>query len=195
MLNKIRKNSMHMTFKFRETPGCGLAKCLPQGSTHFLDVLSGLLEYDPDERMSARQALRHPYFADQRKADPNKKGGEPTRASVEEAPKGPPKAKGVKTAVVHPDPTARPQRENGTALPQVKTKPAANNNHVRRNKVRQAPKINPRVVHHPLLQQQQQPRHRAPARVPPRKWQGAAPRDDNYHVHKSKKTVSTSRLW
>eukprot|EP00038_Savillea_parva_P030165 m.75925 g.75925 ORF g.75925 m.75925 type:complete len:534 (-) comp9029_c0_seq1:1474-3075(-) len=73
VLEKIRKNSMHMSFKFRETHGCGLARCLPHGSAHFLDLLCGLLEYDPDERMSARQALRHPFFAEQRKADPSRR--------------------------------------------------------------------------------------------------------------------------
>ena len=34
----------------------------PRLSTTGLSLLNGLLTYDPDKRLTARQALRHPYF-------------------------------------------------------------------------------------------------------------------------------------
>lgn len=38
-------------------------------STECLSLLEGLLEYDPDARLSARQALKHPHFRELRDAD------------------------------------------------------------------------------------------------------------------------------
>eukprot|EP00037_Helgoeca_nana_P033651 m.418828 g.418828 ORF g.418828 m.418828 type:complete len:457 (+) comp31131_c0_seq1:233-1603(+) len=168
VLNKIRKNSMHMSFKFRDTPGCGLAKCLPQASAHFLDVLAGLLEYDPDERMSARQAIRHPYFADQRQLDSTRRA-QPPPGVVEPPPEAKKKTASLKRVDPSPLP-AREQRKNGKVLPAVSSKPQPVRNP---QQVRRGPKRPPRIVHHPLL-------HPNNA-VPERKWQAAAPRVSGTH--------------
>lgn len=47
----------------------GLESLLPNASPELIDVMKGLLEYDPDVRLSARQALKHPYFKDLRDED------------------------------------------------------------------------------------------------------------------------------
>ena len=42
--------------------GSGLAKLIPHLNPEGVDLIQKLLIYDPDQRLSARQALRHPYF-------------------------------------------------------------------------------------------------------------------------------------
>lgn len=69
VLNKIRKNSMHMKFSFPITAGVGLESRLSADCRHdvqCLDLMRALLEYDPETRLTTRQALRHPYFAENR---------------------------------------------------------------------------------------------------------------------------------
>lgn len=58
---------MNLTFPPKEP--AGIAKLLPHVSEHCTDLISKLLAYSPDERLSARQALRHPYFRDLREAE------------------------------------------------------------------------------------------------------------------------------
>ena len=38
-------------------------------STECVELITKLLAYDPDDRISARQAVKHPYFRDFREAD------------------------------------------------------------------------------------------------------------------------------
>ena len=42
---------------------CGVQK-FPKLSKSGLSLLNGLLTYDPERRLTARQALRHPYFSE-----------------------------------------------------------------------------------------------------------------------------------
>jgi renal tumor antigen len=44
--------------------GSGLSALLGNISTEALDLLSKLLVYNPDDRLSARQVLKHPYFSE-----------------------------------------------------------------------------------------------------------------------------------
>ena len=48
--------------------GSGLAALVPRLGPLGLDLLVRLLAYDPAERLSAEQALRHPYFRALRRA-------------------------------------------------------------------------------------------------------------------------------
>lgn len=63
LLAKLKKRSSHSSsFDFPPCEGSGLAKMLSHVHPDCADLISKLLAYNPDERLSARQALRHPYF-------------------------------------------------------------------------------------------------------------------------------------
>jgi renal tumor antigen len=63
LLAKLKKRSTHSScFDFPPTEGSGLAKLLSHVPPDCADLIAKLLAYNPDERLSARQALRHPYF-------------------------------------------------------------------------------------------------------------------------------------
>jgi len=69
ILNKFQKYATHMEFNFTEKIGTGIRKMIPHVDETCLDLIVKLLAYDPEDRLSARQALRHPYFAEIRKAE------------------------------------------------------------------------------------------------------------------------------
>lgn len=49
---------------FAARSGTGIASLVPHCSPACVDLIEKLLMYDPDERISARQALKHHYFKD-----------------------------------------------------------------------------------------------------------------------------------
>jgi hypothetical protein len=63
LLAKLKKRSHHSAaFEFPPCEGSGLGKLLGHVSPDCADLIAKLLAYNPDERLSARQALHHPYF-------------------------------------------------------------------------------------------------------------------------------------
>lgn len=87
VLAKLRKHSAHMNFNFPAKEGTGLARLLPNATPEGLDLITRLLAYDPDERISAQSALTHPYFRDMRERERLLKQGaqivnEPTATST-----------------------------------------------------------------------------------------------------------------
>jgi renal tumor antigen len=69
LLNRLKKHGTHMDFDFPVKQGTGITKLLPHASPEALDLMMKLLTYNPDERPSAKQALRHPYFKEIRELD------------------------------------------------------------------------------------------------------------------------------
>lgn len=69
LLAKMKQRSQHMDFNFPPKEGTGIAKLIPHASPECIELVSKLLEYNPDDRLSARQALRHPYFRQLREQD------------------------------------------------------------------------------------------------------------------------------
>ena len=69
VLKKFQENATHIDFSFPDKRGSGIGKLIPHASADCVDIIVKLLAYDPDERMSARHALKHPYFADLRRAE------------------------------------------------------------------------------------------------------------------------------
>jgi len=60
---KIFKDSPEIAVKqFPRYPKMNLAQVLPKASPQALDLLERLLKFDPSERLSAAEALNHPYF-------------------------------------------------------------------------------------------------------------------------------------
>ncbi|XP_052275642.1 MAPK/MAK/MRK overlapping kinase-like isoform X5 [Dreissena polymorpha] len=68
ILNKLKK-SRGMNFNFPPKKGSGIERLLPHASTDAIDLIYKLCTYDPDDRMTAKQALRHPYFKELRDND------------------------------------------------------------------------------------------------------------------------------
>ncbi|XP_033736171.1 MAPK/MAK/MRK overlapping kinase-like isoform X3 [Pecten maximus] len=68
VLNKLKK-SRGMNFNFPHKKGTGVERLLPHVSSEAVDLIYQMCTYDPDERMSAKQAIRHSYFKDLRDAD------------------------------------------------------------------------------------------------------------------------------
>jgi len=68
-LAKLKKHSnSHIDFNFPHKEATPLAKLIPHCSPDCIDVIARLLAYDPDDRISARQAVKHAYFKDLRAA-------------------------------------------------------------------------------------------------------------------------------
>lgn len=69
VLAKFQRYSSHIDYKFPPQKGCGIQSKLPHASPEAVDIIVKLLAYDPEDRISARQALRHPWFQELRAAD------------------------------------------------------------------------------------------------------------------------------
>eukprot|EP00762_Andalucia_godoyi_P008242 ANDGO_02980.mRNA.1 putative serine/threonine-protein kinase DDB_G0268078 len=69
LLEKFKRLSSHIDFNFPAKEGTGIDKLLSHASPLCVDLIKSLLAYNPDERFSARQALRHEYFRDLREAE------------------------------------------------------------------------------------------------------------------------------
>ena len=69
-LAKLKKHSnSHIDFNFPHKEGSSLAKLIPHISADCVELITKLLAYDPDDRISARQAVKHPYFRELREAE------------------------------------------------------------------------------------------------------------------------------
>jgi len=55
-----------MNFNFPTKKGTGVERLLPHGTVESIDLIYKLCTYDPDERMTAKQALKHSYFKELR---------------------------------------------------------------------------------------------------------------------------------
>lgn len=76
-LAKFReKGASHISFDFPPQKGIGIPQLIPQVPPDCVDLIVKLLKYDAADRISAREALRHPYFKDVRETEAAKSIGE-----------------------------------------------------------------------------------------------------------------------
>jgi len=72
LLNHFKKKSSHMDFNFPPQEGTGIEKMIPhisKDAPECVDLIVKLLAYNPEDRLSARQGLRHPWFRDVREKE------------------------------------------------------------------------------------------------------------------------------
>ena len=69
LLEKFRKHSAHIDFNFPSSEGTGIAKLIPHAPPDAVELMLKILADNPDDRLSARQALRHAYFRELRHSD------------------------------------------------------------------------------------------------------------------------------
>ena len=55
-----------MEFNFPRQYGQGIGTLMKHASKQCVDLITQLCAYDPDERLTAKQALRHPFFKELR---------------------------------------------------------------------------------------------------------------------------------
>ncbi len=67
------KGAAHLDFNYPTLKATGIAKLIPHAPPDAVDVMQKLLAYDPDDRISAKEALRHNWFADLVKMEQNLK--------------------------------------------------------------------------------------------------------------------------
>lgn len=58
--------SRGMNFNFPQKKGTGIERLLPHCTQEAIELIYQMCTYDPDERITAKQAIRHPYFKDLR---------------------------------------------------------------------------------------------------------------------------------
>merc|ERR1712139_245370 len=75
-----------MDFNFPDQQGTGIEKMIANAPPECTDLIQKLLAYNPDDRLSARQGLRHPWFRELREAE---KRGQTTAKTMSPAPLSP----------------------------------------------------------------------------------------------------------
>merc|ERR1712032_586858 len=72
LLEYYQEHASHMELDFEEQEGCGIQARLPDASPECLDLLQRMLEYEPQARITAGEALRHPFFDEVREVEARK---------------------------------------------------------------------------------------------------------------------------
>jgi len=69
LLDNFQKYATHMEFNFPTVEGTGIGKLIPQASPEVVDLISKLLIYNPDNRITASLVLKHPWFKELREQE------------------------------------------------------------------------------------------------------------------------------
>ncbi|XP_034325536.1 MAPK/MAK/MRK overlapping kinase isoform X5 [Magallana gigas] len=81
VLDKLKK-SRGMNFNFPQKKGTGIERLLPHCTQEAIELIYQMCTYDPDERITAKQAIRHPYFKDLRATKQSKQRDADKRAAL-----------------------------------------------------------------------------------------------------------------
>lgn len=72
VLDRFRRHASHMEINFPQKVGTGIDNLLTHASKDAIDLIRQMLVYDPEERITAKAALRHPYFKELRDQEQQK---------------------------------------------------------------------------------------------------------------------------
>ena len=62
VIESFMQKASHMEFNFEAMDGTGIDRLIPHVTPLGRDLICKLLAYETDKRLTAKQALRHPYF-------------------------------------------------------------------------------------------------------------------------------------
>lgn len=110
------KRSVHMNFNFPPKEGTGIDRLIPNAPPECVELIKKLLAYNPDDRLSARQALRHPYFKELREGEKRLKHGTTLYPSIKAPEPAPEETK-----------KAEPEKPKLGPLPHLKPPPYITN--------------------------------------------------------------------
>ncbi|KAF6024165.1 MOK [Bugula neritina] len=116
MLDKLKHKTRGIDFNFPPKQGRGIEKMLPHVGKQPVELIYKMCEYDPDERITAKQALRHPYFKDLRDAE--KKAAALAKKQQNEAELNK-KAEDSQNAAEHDNSANKPGGDNSSKPPHV----------------------------------------------------------------------------
>ncbi|XP_043553295.1 MAPK/MAK/MRK overlapping kinase-like isoform X2 [Chiloscyllium plagiosum] len=63
------KQTRAMSFDFPQKKGIGISCLIPHTTSESISLMNAMMEYDPEERITAKRALQHPYFRELRLAE------------------------------------------------------------------------------------------------------------------------------
>jgi len=79
LARKFKRNASHMDLNFPEKRGTGIERLIPHATAEICELMKKTLEYDPDDRIIARQALKDSYFKELRDADRKEAKSQPSK--------------------------------------------------------------------------------------------------------------------
>ena len=95
------RGASHISFDFPPQRGVGIPQLVPHATPDCIDLMVKLLKYDASERITAREAMRHPYFKDVREAEAKQAAEAKIAASGEKASTGSYEMKQVAPSGLH----------------------------------------------------------------------------------------------
>jgi renal tumor antigen len=69
LLMEFQGKASHMKLEFQPTSGTGIDELIPHVSREAKELIGLMLAYRSDDRLTAKQAIRHPYFKDLREQE------------------------------------------------------------------------------------------------------------------------------
>lgn len=75
LLDRFQKHATHMEFDFPPKKYVGISRLISHVSKECQELILWMITYNPDDRPSASQIIKHPYFKDLKELDDNRRGG------------------------------------------------------------------------------------------------------------------------
>ena len=75
LLERFQKHATHMEFDFQSKKYQGISTLISHVSKECQELILWMITYNPDDRPSASQVIKHPYFKDLREIDEDKRSG------------------------------------------------------------------------------------------------------------------------